>query len=171
MAFVTLQAYAQGQVKGKVIDRQTDEVLQFVNVRVTDAQGRLAGGAMTDVRGTFLIDRLKDGDRILLMESCTHNVTCEDIGRVKIPHLLSKHTGRQLHFDIVAGLSQPERPMTDYALVIQCGGCVVTPKQLASRLAPAIAAGVPVSNYGLTLAYLNGIFQRSMAVFGNSREQ
>ena len=61
MAFVTLQAYAQGQVKGKVIDRQTDEVLQFVNVRVTDAQGRLAGGAMTDVRGTFLIDRLKDG--------------------------------------------------------------------------------------------------------------
>ena len=61
MAFVALQAYAQGQVKGKVIDRQTDEVLQFVNVRVTDAQGRLAGGAMTDVRGTFLIDRLKDG--------------------------------------------------------------------------------------------------------------
>ena len=131
-----------------------------------------AKGLFADyVKGTPAIDRLKDGDRILLMESCTHNLTCEDIGRVKIPHLLSKHTGRQLHFDVVAGLSQPERPMTDYALVIQCGGCVVTPKQLASRLAPAIAAGVPVSNYGLTLAYLNGIFQRSMAVFGNSRGQ
>lgn len=128
-----------------------------------------AKGLFSDyVNGTPAIDRLKDGDRVLLLESCTHNVTCEDIGRVKIPRLLSKHTGCQLHFDVVAGLSQLQRPVTEYALVIQCGGCVVTPKQLASRLAPAIAAGVPVSNYGLTLAYLNGIFQRSMAVFGNN---
>ena len=79
--------------------------------------------------------------------------------------MIQKHSGKRLEFDAVAGLSALERPVTDYALVIQCGGCVVTPKQLASRLAPAIDAGVPVSNYGLALAYLNGIFERSMRVF------
>lgn len=117
------------------------------------------------VKGTPALDRLKDGDRILMLESCTHNVTCEDIGRIKLPNLIKKHSGKSLVFDAVAGLSALERPVTDYALVIQCGGCVVTPKQLASRLAPAIDAGVPVSNYGLSLAYLNGIFERSMRVF------
>ncbi|MBQ6238419.1 MAG: [Bacteroidales bacterium] len=117
------------------------------------------------VKGTPTLDRLRDGDRILMLESCTHNVTCEDIGRVKLPRLISSHSSKKLTFDVVAGLSDLERPITDYALVIQCGGCVVTPKQLASRLAPAIDAGVPVSNYGLALAYLNGIFKRSMRIF------
>lgn len=119
------------------------------------------------MKGTPTIDNLRDGDRVLLLESCTHNVTCEDIGRVKLPRLLTKHTGKNLSFDVVAGLSAMERPLQDYALVIQCGGCVVTPKQLASRLAPAIAAGVPVSNYGFALAYLNGIFQRAVRPFNN----
>lgn len=119
------------------------------------------------MKGTPTIDNLRDGDRVLLLESCTHNVTCEDIGRIKLPRLLTKHTGKNLSFDVVAGLSAMERPLQDYALVIQCGGCVVTPKQLASRLAPAIAAGVPVSNYGLALAYLNGIFQRAVRPFNN----
>ena len=117
------------------------------------------------VKGTPTLDRLRDGDRILMLESCTHNVTCEDIGRVKLPRLISSHSGKKLSFDVVAGLSDLERPITDYALVIQCGGCVVTPKQLASRLAPAIDAGIPVSNYGLSLAYINGIFERSMRIF------
>ena len=119
------------------------------------------------VKGTPTLDRLADGDRILLLESCTHNVTCEDIGRVKLPRLITAHSGKKLTFDVVAGLSDLERPIKDYVLVIQCGGCVVTPKQLASRLAPAIDAGVPVSNYGLALAYLNGIFERSMRIFFN----
>lgn len=117
------------------------------------------------IKGTPMLDRLKDGDRVLMLESCTHNVTCEDIGRVKLPKLISNHARCNLAFDAVAGLSEINRPISDYALVIQCGGCVVTPKQLASRLAPAIAAGVPVSNYGLAMAYLNGIFQRSMRIF------
>ena len=119
------------------------------------------------VKGTPTIDKLKDGDRVLMLESCTHNVTCEDIGRVKLPKLIAARSGKRLEFDAVAGLSSLERPVTDYALVVQCGGCVVTPKQLASRLAPAIEAGVPVSNYGLALAYLNGIFERSMRIFKN----
>ena len=121
------------------------------------------------VEGTPAIDRLKDGDRVLMLESCTHNVTCEDIGRVKLPKLLAKYTGRQLQCEAVAGLTALPRPITDYALVIQCGGCVVTAKQLAARLAPAISAGVPVSNYGLAIAYMNGIFERSMRIFNEVR--
>lgn len=117
------------------------------------------------VAGTPAIDRLQDGDRVLMLESCTHNVTCEDIGRVKLPRLLAKYTGKQLHCEAVAGLSALPHHLDTYALVIQCGGCVVTAKQLASRLAPAIEAGVPVSNYGLAIAYMNGIFERSMRIF------
>lgn len=127
------------------------------------------------VKGTPAIDRLQDGDCVLMLESCTHNVTCEDIGRVKLPRLLARYTGKELHCEAVAGLSpiagpadgQPARALTDYALIIQCGGCVVTAKQLAARLAPAIEAGVPVSNYGLAIAYMNGIFERSMRIFSN----
>lgn len=122
------------------------------------------------VQGTPHIDRLHDGDRVLMLESCTHNVTCEDIGRVKLPRMLAHYTGKQLLCEAVGGLSSLPRPITDYALVIQCGGCVVTPKQLASRLAPALEAGIPVSNYGLAIAYMNGIFQRCMRIFSQQKQ-
>lgn len=117
------------------------------------------------LRGTPAIDRLRDGDRVLMLESCTHNVTCEDIGRVKLPKLLARYTDKQLHCDIAAGLSPIDRPLSDYSLVIQCGGCVITRQQLAARLQPALDAGVPVSNYGLAIAYMNGIFHRSTEIF------
>lgn len=115
--------------------------------------------------GTAQIDRLHDGDRILMLESCSHHVSCEDIGRVKIPTLLRKHTGKQLEFDFIAGLDQIKRPVTDYALVIQCGGCMITARQLRNRLLPVINAGIPVSNYGMTIAWIQGIFQRTTSPF------
>ncbi|MBO4751319.1 MAG: [FeFe] hydrogenase H-cluster maturation GTPase HydF [Bacteroidales bacterium] len=117
------------------------------------------------LEGTTTISRLRDGDRVLLLESCTHNVTCEDIGRVKLPALLRKFTGKQLTCDIVAGASPLPENLNDYSLVIQCGGCVVTHQQLVARLMPAVQASVPVSNYGLALAYLNGIFDRATQIF------
>jgi [FeFe] hydrogenase H-cluster maturation GTPase HydF len=117
------------------------------------------------VQGTPAIDRLQDGDRVLMLESCTHNVTCEDIGRVKLPALLAKYTGKQLQCETLGGLSPIPDDIKDYALVIQCGGCVITRQQLASRLQPALDAGVPVSNYGLAIAYMNGIFHRSLQIF------
>ena len=117
------------------------------------------------VQGTFAVDRLHDGDRLLLLESCTHNVTCEDIGRVKLPNLISKHTGKTLHFDILGGSTPIQRPITDYAIVIQCGGCVVTAQQLRARLGSALQHQVPISNYGLMLAHLNGILKRSIQIF------
>ena len=120
------------------------------------------------LEGTRQIGNLRDGDRVLLLESCTHNVTCEDIGRVKLPAALKKATGKELHFDILAGtdsLSTLHSPLSTYSLVIQCGGCVITAQQVKARLLPALEAGVPVSNYGLALAWCNGIFERATRIF------
>jgi [FeFe] hydrogenase H-cluster maturation GTPase HydF len=116
------------------------------------------------LKGTPKLRDLRDGDRILMLESCTHLTSCEDIGRVKLPRLIRKFTGKELQFDFVSGLNQiPD--IQQYAMVIQCGGCMVTRKQLKERLRPAIEAGIPVSNYGMVLAYVNGIFDRAVAPF------
>lgn len=117
------------------------------------------------LEGTPAIDKLRDGDRILLLESCSHHVSCEDIGRIKIPALLQRYTGKHLNFDFVAGSGTPQSPWSDYALIIQCGGCMMTTRQLHCHLQPAINAGIPVSNYGMTLAYIQGIFERVTAPF------
>ena len=119
------------------------------------------------IQGTPQIDRLQDGDRVLILESCTHDVTCEDIGRVKIPRLLKKYTGKELQCEVVAGLGQSQYPIDEYKLVIQCGGCVVSSQQLLARLMPALEAGIPVTNYGLAIAYMTGIFNRAIAPFKN----
>lgn len=118
------------------------------------------------LEGTRQIANLNDGDRILILESCSHHTSCEDIGRVKIPALLRKCTGKQLEFDFIAGLDNITRPVANYALVIQCGGCMITAQQLRNRLRPAIENGIPVSNYGMTIAYTLGIFERAVEPFG-----
>lgn len=117
------------------------------------------------VKGAKKISNLKEGDRILILESCTHQVSCDDIGRFKIPRWLKEFTHKQLQFDVVTGLDEIKNPVTDYALIIQCGSCMITRKQVFSRLSDAIEAGVPVTNYGLTIAWMNGIFDRAIAPF------
>ena len=117
------------------------------------------------LEGTPHLSRLKAGDRLLILESCTHHVACDDIGRFKIPNWLNKHTGLTLEYDVVSGLDNIKRPITDYAMVIQCGGCMITRKQLLNRLKPAIDNNIPVSNYGMTIAYLHGIFDRAVEPF------
>jgi [FeFe] hydrogenase H-cluster maturation GTPase HydF len=123
------------------------------------------------LEGTPKISELKDGDRVLLLESCTHHVSCDDIGRVKIPRWLSSFTGKKLEFDVVAGLDLLARPVTDYALVIQCGGCMITRKQLLNRLRPALNAGVPVTNYGMAISYVQGIYRRAVAPFLKGKQE
>ncbi len=113
-------------------------------------------------KGTSKISSLHDGDRVLVLESCTHHTSCDDIGRVKIPAMMRRFTGAQLEFDIVSGLDSIARPITDYALVLQCGGCMITRRQLFSRLLPAIEAGVPVTNYGMAISYIKGIYDRAL---------
>lgn len=117
------------------------------------------------LKGTPKLASLKAGDRVLLLESCTHHVSCDDIGQVKIPNWLDRFSGKKLNYEMVSGLESIKRPITEYALVIQCGGCVITQKQVKSRLNPAIEAGIPVTNYGLAIAFMHGIFDRATAPF------
>jgi len=126
---------------------------------------RMKGDFENYKKGTPALDRLKDGDRVLLLEACTHQVNCDDIGRYKLPDWITKHSKKKIEFDIVAGLTKVEGDFKDYALVVQCGGCMVTRKQLSSRLKPAVDSGVPVTNYGLAIAWMNGIFDRAIEPF------
>ena len=123
------------------------------------------------LKGTPFISKLKDGDHILILESCSHHVSCDDIGRMKIPRWLTNFTGKKLEFTTVAGLDRIPGEMKDYSMVIQCGSCMITRKQLISRLKPAVDAGIPVTNYGLAIAYVHGIYNRAIEPFklsGNS---
>ncbi len=126
---------------------------------------RQKGNFEAYLQGTPHIDKLKDGDRILILESCTHHSSCDDIGRVKIPRWLREYTGRQLEFDVVPGLAEPPRPIQEYSLVLQCGGCMITRKQLLNRIQAAINAKVPVTNYGMAIAYIKGTWNRSVELF------
>ncbi|WP_320019904.1 [FeFe] hydrogenase H-cluster maturation GTPase HydF [Labilibaculum manganireducens] len=117
------------------------------------------------LKGTPKISELVDGNKIILLESCTHHSSCDDIGRVKIPRWISNFTGKKLEFVVIAGLDEIPGEITDYALLIQCGGCMITPKQLGNRLQPAIDAGIPVTNYGMAIAYVQGIYNRAVAPF------
>lgn len=119
------------------------------------------------LEGTPKIDRLKDGDRVLILESCTHQVNCDDIGRYKIPGWLKTYTGKELEFDIVAGLDSFEKDLTKYSLIVQCGGCMITQKQVHSRLKEAIGAGIPVTNYGMAIAWTKGIYTRAIEQFNH----
>jgi len=129
------------------------------------AFARMRGPFEDYIRGTQHISELKDGDKVLFLESCTHQVSCEDIGRNKLPKWLTSFTQKKLEFEVVAGLSEMKFPIGDYAMVIQCGGCMITRRQVLGRLSGALKAGVPVSNYGMTIAFLNGIFDRAIAPF------
>jgi [FeFe] hydrogenase H-cluster maturation GTPase HydF len=126
---------------------------------------RFKGDFESYLNGTSAISRLKDGERVLVLESCTHHVACDDIGRFKIPGWISGFTGKKIEYDIVAGLDTFPRPIRDYSLVIQCGGCMITRKQLHNRLNAAIKAGVPVTNYGMAIAYVMGTYDRAIAPF------
>ena len=117
------------------------------------------------LKGTPHLSKLKDGDRILILESCTHHVSCDDIGRMKIPRWLTNYSGRKLEYEVVTGLNTLPRNIKEYAMVIQCGGCVLTRKQVINRLKPAVDAGIPVTNYGMAIAFVHGIYDRAVAPF------
>lgn len=129
---------------------------------------RQKGDFANYIKGTPFISKLKDGDRVLILESCSHHVSCDDIGRIKIPRWLSSFTGKKLEFTVVAGLDRIPGEMKEYAMVIQCGSCMITRKQLISRLKPAIDAGIPVTNYGMAIAYVHGIYNRAIQPFNVS---
>ena len=123
----------------------------------------LLAGAKGDIRafvdGAKAIGTLRPGDRVLIAEACTHVPDTEDIGRVKIPNLLKKKIGGDLHIEVAAGNDFPD-DLSPYNLIIQCGGCVASERLLRSRIKKALLAGVPITNYGIALASLTGILDR-----------
>lgn len=124
------------------------------------------------LKGAPVLSSLKEGDKVLILESCTHQVNCEDIGRVKIPAWIRKFTNKNIEFDIVSGLNPLPEDIESYALVIQCGACMVTQRQLQNRLNRIIDAKIPLTNYGIAIAYLNGIFDRATEIFRkNSKDE
>lgn len=121
------------------------------------------------VRGAMAIDDLKSGDDILICEACTHHPIGEDIGRVKIPRWMRQYVGGNLNFTHYQGHDFPE-DLAKYKLVVHCGGCVHNRRSMLSRIMHCRRAGVPVSNYGMTIAYTLGIFERALEPFPSALE-
>jgi [FeFe] hydrogenase H-cluster maturation GTPase HydF len=125
---------------------------------------RFRGDLTAQVRSTLAIDRLRPGDRVLVAEACSHHPIAEDIGRVKIPRWLTQYVGGKLAFETVQGHDFPDDP-SPYKLVIHCGACTTNRREVLSRLLRCREAGVPMTNYGLTIAYSLGIFERALEPF------
>lgn len=125
---------------------------------------RYRGDLVTQVEGALAIDSLKPGDRVLIAESCSHHPIEDDIGRVKIPQWLMKYVQGELIFDSVQG-HDFKMDLSPYKLVIHCGACVTNRRAMLNRLLRCRKAGIPVTNYGLTIAYSLGIFERALEPF------
>jgi [FeFe] hydrogenase H-cluster maturation GTPase HydF len=130
---------------------------------------RFKGDLGEYARGVLAVDRLRDGDSVLVAEACSHHPIEEDIGRVKIPLWLNRYVGGRLDFHHVQGHDFPE-DLAGYRLVIQCGGCMINRREVLSRIWRCRSAGIPVTNYGLAIAYSLGIFERAMAPFPDALE-
>ncbi len=116
------------------------------------------------VRGVGAIDRLQDGDTVLIAEGCTHHRQCDDIGTVKIPRWLREHTKKEIQIKTVSGTEFPE-DVTPYAVVIHCGGCMLNEREVLYRMKCSVDQGVPFTNYGITIAHMKGILKRSIELF------
>ena len=126
---------------------------------------RYKGDLESTVKGAFQIEELEDGDKILISEGCTHHRQCGDIGTEKLPKWILKYTGKNLTFEFTSGGDFPEN-IKDYKLIIHCGACMLNEKQMQARMAGAKINKIPMTNYGIAIAYLNGILKRSIKPFG-----
>ena len=126
---------------------------------------RYKGDLDTLLKGVKKIDELQDGNRILIAENCSHNVQCDDIGRVKIPRWLLQYTGRKLDFEVATGHDYPE-DLEKYDLILHCGGCMIGQTEMQRRIREAERRGVPITNYGLAISKLQGVLARTVKPFG-----
>ena len=125
---------------------------------------RYKGELSALIEGALILKSLKDGDKILISEGCTHHRQCNDIGTVKMPNWIKEFTGKDLLFDFSSGDTFPEN-VSDYSLVVHCGGCMLNAKSMESRLSRCKGSEVPVVNYGVAIAMMHGILKRSLEIF------
>ena len=116
------------------------------------------------IRGAVAVENLQEGDTVLIAEGCTHHRQCDDIGTFKIPNWLNKYTGKKIDFKFCSGTEFPD-DLSPYAMVIHCGGCMLNEREVRYRTKCAVDQGVPITNYGTLIAYLNGILKRSTELF------
>ncbi len=125
---------------------------------------RYKGDLSELVRGAQAVERLKDGDRVLIAEGCTHHRQSDDIGTVKIPRWLRNHTGKELIFEHTSGMKYPA-DLKNYGLLVHCGACMLNRREMHWRIQQALEAGIPIVNFGVLIAYLQGILTRCLAPF------
>ena len=149
------------QVFGKVKEMVPEDImLTSFSILFARYKGNLEG----TVKGALKIEELQDGDKILISEGCTHHRQCGDIGTQKLPAWILKYTGKKLIFEFTSGGDFPE-DISKYKLVIHCGACMLNEKQMQTRETLVKLAGTPMTNYGIVIAYLNGILERSIEPF------
>ncbi|MBQ9595653.1 MAG: [Synergistaceae bacterium] len=151
------------QVFGKVNKLVPDDIL-LTSFSILFA--RYKGDLRTLVNGAKTLSQIRDGDKILISEGCTHHRQCGDIGRDKIPEWVRNFSGSNPEFEFTSGNSFPEADeLRKFALIIHCGGCMLNEQEMHSRLERAELAGVPIVNYGLAIAHIHGILTRSLEPF------
>jgi [FeFe] hydrogenase H-cluster maturation GTPase HydF len=149
------------QVFSKVsADTPKDVPLTSFSILFARYKGLLAAA----VRGAGTLDTLRDGDAVLISEGCTHHRQCDDIGTVKLPRWLKNHSGKKLRFAFTSGGEFPDN-LSEYRLILHCGGCMLNKREMLFRQALAEEQNVPITNYGVAIAGMQGILKRSLAVF------
>lgn len=146
----------------ELVDKITPDDIPLTSFSILMA--RYKGFLETAVKGARAIDTLSNGDKVLISEGCTHHRQCGDIGTVKLPNWLRKRTGKELVIETSSGTDFPEN-LEEYKLIIHCGGCMLSSREMIYRMKCAIDAGVPFTNYGVAIAYMKGILERSLSVF------
>ena len=125
---------------------------------------RYRGGLAKMLEGADMLSKLKDGDRVLISEGCTHHRQCEDIGTVKLPRWIREYSGASPQFEFTSGGTYPD-DLTPYRLIVHCGGCMLNEAAMKSRIGKAVGVGIPIVNYGMAIAEMTGILKRAMKVF------
>ena len=127
---------------------------------------RYKGNLETAVKGAYILNDLKDNDTVLISEGCTHHRQCDDIGTVKLPKWICKFTNKKINFEFTSGTEFPdEKKLKKYSLIVHCGGCMLNEREMKSRINCAKSAGIPITNYGILIAHINGILKRATEIF------
>ena len=155
MVITDSQVFAQ-------VSKDTPEEIPLTSFSILMA--RYKGNLKQAVRGVTALDSLSDGDAVLISEGCTHHRQCDDIGTVKIPRWIREYTGKDIRIETTSGTEFPD-DLTGYKLIIHCGGCMLNEREMKYRLSCAEDQGVPMTNYGILIAYVKGILKRSVEVF------
>ena len=150
------------------VSEETPEDIWLTSFSILFA--RFKGNLKTAAAGAAALDRLKDGDKILISEGCTHHRQCDDIGTVKLPRWIRNYTGKKLEFEYSSGRDFPE-DVTKYSLIVHCGGCMLNEREMRYRQKCALDQEIPITNYGIAIAYMQGILKRCVEMFPDVRKE